>query len=239
MENVAQPESTSVQNLPEKGLSWKGIVQVFYEPTRLFEKLKENPRILVPWLVFFVLMCGFFLLVGDLITSTQMEIMQSRIERQGQMSMQQMPSYEQMKWSTVVGGPIVMMLGPLLASLLALFFGNIVMAGRATLKQILSVTLYGEIIYGVGALVVAPMMLAKDSLKVSLSLAAFFRDMTIDNPWYTLLSKFNVFYIWELVAIGIGLSIIYGFARNKGYLLAVLSMGLISLIHVLSGFLFS
>jgi len=36
--------------------------------------------------------------------------------------------------------------------------------------------------------------------------------------------------------IGIGLAAIYGFTRNKGYVLAVLSMGLLSLFHILATF---
>ncbi|MGH8015416.1 MAG: hypothetical protein ACREBV_04440, partial [Candidatus Zixiibacteriota bacterium] len=103
---------------------------------------------------------------------------------------------------------------------------------------ILSVMVFGESIYGLGALIVAPMMVAKNSIRVSFSLAAFFKDLSVQNPLYLLLSKFGVFYIWEIIVIGIGLSIIYGFSRNKGYLLAVLSMGMISVVHILSGFLF-
>ncbi|HEX2897401.1 MAG TPA: YIP1 family protein [candidate division Zixibacteria bacterium] len=237
MENQQQPEAiTTVQN-SAVGSSWKGIVQVFYAPSQLFEFIKERPKVLVPWLVFFALILVFMVLAADLIAKLQLEIMQEKAAESGGVA-GPMPSLEMMKYSTIIGGTIVMMLSPLIAAGLAYFFGSFIMAGKATFKQLLSVMLYGEIIFALGAIVLAPLMLAKQSLRVSLSLAAFFKNLAIDNPWYLAASKIGVFYIWEIIVIGIGLSIIYGFPRNKGYLLAVLSMGMISVLHVLSQFIF-
>jgi hypothetical protein len=126
------------------------------------------------------------------------------------------------------------MLGPLLAAALGVFWGNFVMAGKASFKQLLSTMLYGEIIFSLSALVALPMVLAKDSLRVSLSLAALVPDAPLDSIQYVALSKIDVFIVWEIIVIGIGLSVLYGFSRNKGYLLSVLSMGMLSILHVLS-----
>ena len=238
MENVSQQESI---NQPLKGSqvsSWKGLIQVFYQPSQLFAGIKENPKILVPWIVFFAAIFVSFFLTADLIAKVQMEIMKEKMAEQGTGAGGPMPTLEMMKYSIIGFGAIFSMLSPLVAAGLAMFFGNFMMAGRANLKQILSVMLYGEIIYAVGFLIVAPLMLAKNSLMVSFSLAALFKNLTIQDPTYVALSKIGLFYIWEIVVIGIGLSIIYGFARNKGYLLAVLSMGMLSILHVLIQFAF-
>jgi hypothetical protein len=146
------------------------------------------------------------------------------------------PPQQALKWmelSAVVFPTILLMLGPLLAALLALFWGNFVMAGRARFKQLLSVMLYGEIIYALGLLIVMPLMLYKKTILVSLSLAAVLPNPDPRSLTYVLLSKVGVFYIWEWIVIGIGLSMVYGFSRNKGFVLAVLSMGLLSLLQVL------
>ncbi len=238
MENVPQQESSNQSQRVSQISPWKGIIQVFYQPVQLFTGIKENPKILIPWLVFFVMMFAFFFLTAELIARVQLEIMQKKAEEQGMGTGGQLPTVEMMKYSTMIFGSLAVMLAPLIAAGLAMFFGNSVMAGRAAFKQLLSVMIYGEIIYAAGALVLAPMMLAKNSLQVSFSLAAFFKNLAIDNPLYVAMSKIGVFYIWEIVVIGIGLSIIYGFPRNKGYLLAVLSMGLISILHVLFQFAF-
>ena len=111
-------------------------------------------------------------------------------------------------------------------SALAAFWGNFIMAGKARFKQVTSVILYGEILYAVGFLVQVPLMLYKNTLLVSLSLGVLVPNPSPTNVLYLILSKFNVFLIWELIVVGIGLSIIYGFSRNKGFLLSVLSVGL-------------
>ena len=94
--------------------------------------------------------------------------------------------------------------------------------------------LYGEIIYGLGMLVILPMVLAKKSILGSLSLAVLAAGQGPDSILYLALSKIDLFLIWEIIAIGIGLSIVYGVPRNRGYTLSVLSMGLLPVIQVLT-----
>jgi len=216
----------------ESNLGLKGIVEVFYQPSKLFERLKNDPKLLVPWLFFFLLIFSFIYLVSDLIVEMQMEVMREKAADQG-LGTENIPPAAMIKWSTIILGPLAFMLAPLIAAALALFFGNVVMEGRAKFKQLLSVMLYGEIVYVLGSLMLAPLMLAKGSMKVSISLAAILQNSQVQDPLYVALSKFGAFYIWEIIVIGIGLSIIYGFSRNKGYTLAVLSMGLISITHAL------
>ena len=216
----------------EGNLGLKGLIEIFYQPANLFERIKNEPKILVPWIFFFLLIFSFIYLVSDLIVAMQMEVMREKIADQG-LSAANLPSEAQIKWSTIILGPLAFMLAPLIAAALALFFGNVVMEGRAKFKQLLSVMIYGEIINALGAIILAPLMLAKGSMKVSISLAAILQDSQVQDPLYIALSKIGAFYIWEIIVIGIGLSIIYGFSRNKGYTLAVLSMGLISITHAL------
>lgn len=237
MEYQQQSEAVSTSQNTGGGSSLKGIVQVFYAPSQLFEFIKERPKVLIPWLVFFALILTFLILTADIIAKLQLEVMQEKAAESGGAA-GPMPSVEMMKYSTIIGGSIFMMLSPLIAAGLAYFFGSFIMAGKATFKQLLSVMLYGELIFALGAILVAPLILAKQSLRVSLSLATFFKNLPIESPWYLAASKIGVFYVWEIIVIGIGLSIVYGFPRNKSYLLAVLSMGMISVFHVLTQFIF-
>ena len=108
------------------------------------------------------------------------------------------------------------------------------MGGKARFKQLLSVMLYGEIVYALGMIVTLPMILAKDSMLVSLSLGVLVPNPGPQNLAYMALSKIDVFIIWEIIVIGVGLAAVYGFSRNKGYLLSVLSMGMLSILAILS-----
>lgn len=228
----AHPEAKS-----SGSLSLRGVAEVFYAPSRFFSELKENPKVLVPYLVLAAIgFIGLYFL-SDLIVEAQKASpqYQRQMEAQGEF----MPGDSAMKGMILGFGTFTLMLTPLLAALLGWFWGNFVFAGKSTFKKVLSVTLYGEIVYLAGMLVVTPLALMKGSLFVSLSLAALLPNPSLESPLFITLSKISVFHIWEIIVIGIGLAIMYGFPRNKGYLMSVLSMGLLAVVHVLFSWIMS
>ena len=216
------------------GLSWRGLIEVFYKPAQFFEELKQHPRILVPYIVTTLAMLVTFHFMADYIVEIQIEAMKANEN----MPPGQVPSAEMMKPFVYVG-VLFWALGPLIAAALAMLVGNFFMGGKSSYKQILSVMLYSSVVFVIGGMIMIPMMLAKDSIYISLGPAALMSDPSITDPLYLLLTKISLFNIWEIVVAGIGLSTIYGFKRNKGYIMAVCSLGLISLIHVLQTVLFS
>ena len=92
--------------------------------------------------------------------------------------------------------------------------------------------MFAEFIYAVGFLISWPLVVAKDSLTVSFSLAVLVADRGPQDLLYVILSKISIFHIWEVIALGMGLAIMYEFPRNKGYLLSVITIGLIALLHI-------
>jgi len=213
----------------DQSLGFHGLYEVFVQPTSFFARLKQDPKILVPYLVGFLFMIVVVMFTADMIARMQIEELHRQAADNPNIPQNVNPQI--IKTTIMVLGPIFWLLSPLLIAGLAYFWGNFVMAGRATYRQLLSVALYGEIIYLVGGLILLPLMLAKDSVLVTLSLAALVTPDPQSLVWVAL-SKISVFLIWEVVAVGIGLTAIYGFSRNKGYLLSVLSVGLISALHV-------
>jgi hypothetical protein len=207
-----------------------GLIEIFYQPAAWFEKLRSTPKVLVPYMVLAALTIGLFLLIGDVIVKMQMESPQMQEQLQGQSLPAEVAEF--MWWSMVGGGTFVLMLAPLLAAALAMFWGNIVFAGKASFKAVLSVMLYGELIFAVGNLLVVPLVLAKDSLAVGLNLGVLVASRGLQDPLFMALSKVDLFIIWEIIAVGIGLSVIYQFPRNKGLWLSVLSMGLLTILGV-------
>lgn len=213
-----------------KGLSFKGIFQVFYQPTEFFTKLRNQPKILVPYFVLAVVFFVGFYLIGDLAVQMQLDSPQAQERLQGQQITDQLR--EIMRWQTVIIGTIALLLGPMVSAVLCLFVGNFLMGLNARFKQIISVMLYGNIIYAIGFLVLTPLMLAKQSMFVSLSLGVLVVDQAPDGILYLIMSKIGVFIIWEIIAVGIGLAAAYNIPRNKGYLVSVLSVGMLSILHV-------
>jgi len=232
MEENEQVNPVESVTIPEKsgGLSFAGLIQVFTAPGQFFEKLKDNPKILVPYIVVGAMTLTFLFMAGDIIVKMQLD----QMAKNPNLSATQMPSAGVMKGMTIAGGMFAILLVPILAAGLALFFGNFVLAGKVKFKQVLSVMLYGEVVFMLGGLITLPLILAKDSLQVSFSLAMFAIDQPIDSVMYVALSKIALFQIWEIIVIGIGLSKLYNVPSNKGYLLSVLSMGLLPVIQVLT-----
>jgi len=215
----------------DSGLSFRGLVEVFYKPSEFFKSLVDNPKVLVPYIVLGVLMFFFLYMIRNLMW--EMTVSSPKFQER----MQNSPvSIEQVRtitmYSTVLGGTVAVLLGPLLAALFGLFWGNFVFAGKARFKQLLSVMLYGEVIYAVGAVVNLALMLPRENLMANLSLGVLAAGQGADSVLYALLSKFSVFLIWEIVAIGIGLSALYNVKRGHGYRLSLLSMGLLSLLSI-------
>lgn len=213
----------------ESGLSVSGLWQVFTSPTQLFQKLKEQPKILVPYIVLGILLLGFMFLTADLIQKIQMEAMAERM--QGQPIPEQAKAF--MKISTIAGGTIAFLLEPLLVAGLALFWGNFVFAGKAGFRQVLSITLYTCVLYAVGMWLTLPMILAKGSMMASYSLGVLAADAGPTSILYQLLSRIGLFYIWQWVVLGIGLAVVFNTKFGRGMTISLLSSGLISAIGIL------
>jgi hypothetical protein len=141
---------------------------------------------------------------------------------------------ESLQVQSIIGGLLFCILPSLIAAGLAKLIGGFIMGGKASFKQIFSVMIYGEFLFWIGQLVKAPLIIAKGSVNVTFSLAVLVAGRGPTDPLWVTLDKIGVFYIWEWIVVGIGLAAVFGFSRNKGYLLSILSLGLLSLLHILS-----
>ncbi len=236
------PESDLVQAAPavasSKGLSIRGLWEVFTKPTSFFTELARSPKILVPMIAIAILCLVFFVLTADMIYELQKQSpqFQEQMEANPGLTEERMKSFT-IPW-TIGGGTISMTILPLITAALALFWGNFVFAGRANYRQILSVALYCNFLFVVGMIVLLPLLLAKGEFTASFSLAVLAASRGMEDPLYVLLSKISVFHIWEIIVLGIGCAITFGVDKNKGLMISLLSVGLISLIHVLSSLIF-
>ena len=120
----------------------------------------------------------------------------------------------------------------LIAALFAMFFGNFVMGGKARFKQILSVMIYGQFLFEIGTLIASFFIYSKGQMMAPFSLAFLASGQGFQSLAFIALSKIDLFNIWDIIVVGIGLAAIYGFNRNKGYVLSVLSVGMLSILHV-------
>lgn len=215
------------------GLSFRGLYEVFYRPSAFFTELKRSPKLLVVWIAFFLGALVFFHFARDLIVQLQLaEIVRRTGSTPPQAQIELMGKF-------IYVGAVIFAILPLVLAGLAALVGNFFMGARAKFKQVLSVSLYGEWIFIVFTLILIPLMLAKQTLLVSISPAAFLPDPSPTSAAYVFLSKLGLSYIWEVVALGIGYGIVFELRRNKGYIVAVISIGVMALAQALQTVLFS
>lgn len=234
MENLNNSDQTAavpVAARNDKGLSLRGFFEVFYKPGKFFENLKNNPKIIIPYILLLILSFIMMYLVLDVMLKIAMESDQLRDRLQGQPVPPQLEKI--ISINVLAGGVLAIILTPLLAAALAIFFGNFVMAGKARFKQILSVMIYGELLYIVGGLISAVLIAVQGKFMSPFSLGVLAINQGIDSIAFIALSKIDLFNIWEIIVVGIGLAAVYGFNRKKGYVLSVLSMGILSILHII------
>ncbi len=214
----------------DKSLSFRGLYEVFAKPSKFFTELAARPKILVPLIVLAIMVLLLLFTTRDLIYQAQMNSPQAQARLQG---MTITPEIETgIKIQIIVLGSVTIMLGSLIAALFALFWGNFVFAGKASFKQLWSVMLYGEIVWGLGTVIGIPIHLARQNLVAPFSLGILAADKGLDSIPYVILSRIDIFIIWEIIVVAIGLAAVYGLPRGRGFRLSILSMGMMSILFV-------
>ena len=231
---MEMPVSSTTVEAPKRdaSLGFRGLYEVLASPVSFFTRLKDDPKVLVPYVVYMILIVVFLIATSGFIAQMQLDELQRRAADNPTLAVPSEMTADKLVPFIVIFGALTWALSPLVIAALVYLWGNFIMAGRSSFKQLLSVVLYGEFIFILGGILSLPLMMAKQSVLVSFSLAALVPPDPKSVLWVAL-SKVGVFEIWEIIAVGIGLAILYNFPRNKGYLLAVLSVGLVSTLHVL------
>lgn len=212
---------------PPKGAAISGLWKVFYAPTEFFTQVKDSPKIFWAWIVSILLILVFMVGAADYLAAMQIDAARA----QGQSIPDEALPF--MKIMVIVTGTIAFALIPLIYAAVAMFWGNFIFGGQASYKQLLCVSAYALIVYNLGAVLHLPMVFAKETIMVSYSPAILFADQGFESVAFVAAAKLGIFNIWEYFAFSIGTGVIYGWKNKNGYIVGILTLGLISAIHVL------
>jgi hypothetical protein len=107
--------------------------------------------------------------------------------------------------STLVGIPIIcLILAAILYGVGSGFLGS-----QAAFKQVLAVVAHAGVVFGLQQLFVAPLNYVRESIQPPTTLAAFAPMLDDDTFLYRLLSGVDLFYLWWLMALSIGLAVLW------------------------------
>jgi hypothetical protein len=190
------------------------IVKLFVSPGELFEEFREH----APWggalgitlAISIIASAAIFFLVP---TETFAELIRNDILSKGG----QLPPEEMMAKivpQAKLFGLIAAVFGPFVSALIVatvlLVVCRFAMGGKSAFNQYLAVTTHVQVLLAVGGALVAPLIFMKRDPSVNLSLTLLFSDLTPKSPVFGLLHSLDVFHVWALALIAIGVSKIDG-----------------------------
>ncbi len=141
-------------------------------------------------------------------------------------------------WSIVAGAPLTMIIGPLLNALFILA-GAKVMDARITFAQATMVATLAGVprILGWIALPVQALLLdgskARSVMDLQLGPARFPDPVTTPAPLLTLLANLDLFRIWQIALIAIGVAVVARVPRMTGLFVALIMLGIGAILQLL------
>ncbi|HOX85047.1 MAG TPA: YIP1 family protein [bacterium] len=198
------------------------IINVFAAPQLTFRAVQIRPAWVIPLIV--LILIG--VLVGEVVgpiamreqTEKAIDMLRARDMSQEQIDAA-MQAMENNPMTKAMRHPVARALVIVLVSLLSVFFlaalwllvGKVIFEGRVTFGQMLGLVTYHSFISTLGGLIKLPLMVAKSSVDVHFSLATFLNITPtgfLQNFFYALMSKIEIFSIWSLAVLAIGLAVL-------------------------------
>jgi len=201
---------------------------IFSSPTQAFTDYAQKPQIWIPLAVIVVLVALSTWPIVDFASRVQYDLMKTSTVIPPQALEQMRQDAENPNLVTAVLFPAIgIAIAILVSTLVAWFFGAFVFGGQSKFNSIFGVTLVGSLISVAGGLVRVPLVLAKESMYVSIGFCAMMPGKDFTSILYSLLFYLDFFAIWGIIVTGIGYGIIFGISRNKGIAVSAISTVLI------------
>jgi len=223
------PEMTPESEPQPQGMGeGSRLTGVFFEPSKAFEDIAARPRFWVPLIIMIATAIVFLLLFQQHVGWERM--MRHQLEtssRAAQLSPEQRETQLRMmtKFAPVGGYAAVIVgvpLGTLIWAAVLLLIVKTMMGAPVRLKQVYAVICYGAmpgVIMSVLAIAVM-FMKAPDDFNMQNPLmfnpGAFLDPLTTSKGLYSLASALDLFTIWKLVLVGIGLKAAGGKTLSMG-----------------------
>ena len=207
---------------------------VLLEPTRVFKRIREKPTWALPFIIFLLA----FVVVTYLVTPLALEAKKQEISTSEKLSQEQRDAQLQQlelgKKFAIVGAIVA----PIGAGILYLVIwgaliltGTVIQGGTAKASAVWSVLCYSLVPGIISTIVRTPLMLSKGSMDIRTSLAVLLPASAMNKPGFSVLNTFtDIFVVWEIVLLIIGVSVIYGFTKQKASITILVPAAVIAVI---------
>lgn len=226
-ESITQPLAQS----SGKYSPWQGLLDVFINPSRLGKALTAKPHWLIPAVLVFAISVITAFLLRDLYASEFASKLIEQSAKSGQ-SLDPADAERMGKNIFMLVAIVIGLLLPLCTACMLYLVGSFGMGLRNSFTRLFSAAAYTTWLFTFGGLLLVPFAIASGQLGFSVSLGVLLGPPEETNPLWVLLSKFSLFHIWEVIALSLISAEIFQSSRNKGYIIAVISLGVLSGLHV-------
>ena len=188
------------------------LMRIFYAPKSSYEAIRENPTT-NDWMVPVLLMClvgiGANYMTLSVTSDPGLPAMQDELRKLSEENMdkviENLENYREHGW---IGQPLVNSFSTVVLVGLVLFgLGRWVFRADVSLRQMLLLKAYANVIAVVEIIVRTPLMLINQQPMVRLGPGAFVGDEMAKSFFGKLLIGANIFDIWQAIVIGIGLGV--------------------------------
>jgi hypothetical protein len=190
--------------------------RIFISPTAVGRSVNEDPHWLIPLVV--VLVVSFIAAVSTF--RYQVEFQKDYV---GEMIKERNPDADLDSIFAVTTAKEIRagIIAAVFAVLMILLFAAVlkgaasVAGGQAGFRRMFAFVSYSTVISALGSIIKVPLILAKGTVDVRTSLAALAPSVDLRSPLAVLLGSFDVFAIWQVVALCFGFSVLSGLGIKK------------------------
>lgn len=230
-----------------QGGLFEDLIEVLYAPSTVFERTRMRGAmkyILVTVVVAAVIMFGTRNLLTpwyDAQADVSLKIAAAQGKPVPEQAAASMRSFS--SWGIVIGLPVTMLVGPFLNAMF-LLIGAKLMKARATFGQFATIATLAGVprLLGVVAMPVQALLLdgekARSLADLSLGPARFIDPTSLPPAVLTLLSNLDLFRIWQLVLVAIGVAVVAKVPKSTGAVVSIIMLGISAGLQLIPSALF-
>ncbi len=196
------------------------IFNTFFEPRKVFENLVIKPTWLLPFIIIAILGIGFFYTTYPYIMNQQVE----RIRDNDKISEEQkLVIIEKMTekatppiWQLSLA-PLGTIVTLAIVAVILFFVFNVILGGDSSFRRVFSVYCYSSLISIPAMIVKYPLIMIKKDIGIQTSLALLLSADSKNSFLYSILSSFDVFAIWQVILVSLGMGVLYKYSTKKAF----------------------
>ncbi len=203
---------------------WGIIGDVFLAPTKAFEAFKQKPTWLIPLIIIMVLSAAAGGIAYKQNAMGQWDMMSTSTTLPPQIRAQmERDAINPSPVGAVIGGAVALPIITLISALIAWGLGSFVFGAKGVkYSHVWGAILLANLIPIAGGLLRSFLVVAKDSMWVSIGPAALMAGKNFTSLLYAILYMTDVFAIWGIIVAGFAFASIFSLSRGKGMAISII-----------------